>query len=172
ARSGTPGPRGLEAGRCEKPAGPGCTAADLVTRSEAAPAGPRLSGAVVPPAALGAAERDRMYQLLGAAFRDVGRGQFEADLAEKEWVILLRDAARRLRGFSTLMRLRQRVDGRPVLAFFSGDTIIERECWGDDELPRQWGRVVFGLAAAEPAAEAYWFLICSGYKTYRFLPVF
>jgi len=140
--------------------------------SERAPAGARLRGQVVAPAALGAAERDRMVQLLGAAFRDVERGQFEADLAEKEWVILLRDEAGCLRGFSTLMRLRQVVDGRPVVAFFSGDTIIERECWGDDELPRQWGRLVFGLAAAEPETEAYWFLICSGYKTYRFLPVF
>jgi hypothetical protein len=123
-------------------------------------------------AELGARDRDAMRRMLERYFDGVHRAQFEADLAEKEWAILLQDAAGDLRGFSTLMRLRQVVDGRPVLAFFSGDTIIERDFWGNDELPRQWGRLVFPLAAAEPDAEAYWFLICSGYKTYRFLPVF
>jgi hypothetical protein len=121
---------------------------------------------------LGEGERGAMRRLLGRYFDGVDPGRFEADLAEKEWAILLHDATGELRGFSTLMRLRQVVDGRRVLAFFSGDTIIERDFWGDDELPRQWGRLVFPLAAAEPDAEAYWFLICSGYKTYRFLPVF
>src|SRR5262245_9277471 len=131
-----------------------------------------LVGRTVATAELGARERDAMRCLLGRYFEGVQPGQFEADLAEKEWAILLHDAAGELRGFSTLMRLRQVVDGRPVLAFFSGDTIIERDFWGDDELPRQWGRLVLPLAAAEPDADAYWFLICSGYKTYRFLPVF
>jgi hypothetical protein len=112
-----------------------------------------------------------MYHLLTRYFTGVSRRQFDADLAEKEWVILLRDAGGgEVRGFSTLMRLRLAFDGRAVVAFFSGDTIIEHAFWGETELPRLWGRHVFGLAAAE--AEAYWFLICSGYKTYRFLPVF
>jgi hypothetical protein len=39
-------------------------------------------------------------------------------------------------------------------------------------LPRLWAQHVFGLAASVRHARAYWFLISSGYKTYRFLPVF
>jgi hypothetical protein len=63
-----------------------------------------------------------------------------------------------------------------VVAFFSGDTVVERAYWGGTELPRRFARHVFALADAErraaPGAAVYWFLICSGYKTYRFLPVF
>jgi hypothetical protein len=133
---------------------------------------PRLAGEVVPVGTLAASDREAMRRLLDRYFEGVSGARFEADLAEKEWAILLHDATGALRGFSTLMRLRPRVPEGPVVAFYSGDTIIEREFWGDDALPRLWGRHVFTLAAAEPDVPAYWFLICSGYKTYRFLPVF
>jgi hypothetical protein len=75
------------------------------------------------------------------------------------------------------MRLRLHVGGRPVVAFFSGDTIVDAAAWGDggNALPRLFARHVFALAAAErradPAAAVYWYLISSGYKTYRFLPI-
>ena len=64
------------------------------------------------------------------------------------------------------------VDGRPVKALFSGDTIIDRERWGDHALCHVWGRLALSLIDAHPGAELYWFLISQGYKTYRFLPVF
>jgi hypothetical protein len=114
-----------------------------------------------------------MYTLLVHYFNNVTRPQFERDLAEKEWVITLADAASgQIQGFSTLMRLQVVVDDRPVVAFFSGDTIIHQDYWGETELPRLWGRHVFGLAETVGDARVYWFLISSGYKTYRFLPVF
>jgi hypothetical protein len=43
---------------------------------------------------------------------------------------------------------------------------------GETALPRLWAEHVFGRAPAINGARAFWFLICSGYKTYRFLPVF
>jgi hypothetical protein len=114
-----------------------------------------------------------MYTLLVGYFANVTRPHFEADLAEKESVILLADmASGQIQGFSTLMQLRVTVDGQPLVAFFSGDTIIHHDYWGEAELPRLWGRHVFSLAEAMPQTRAYWFLISSGYKTYRFLPVF
>jgi len=100
------------------------------------------------------------------------RQQFERDLAEKEWAILLRDAANRVQGFSTLMRMSLTIDDEPAVVFFSGDTIIAREYWGETALPRLWGRHVFSLADRIKDARVYWFLICSGYKTYRYLPLF
>lgn len=134
---------------------------------------PTLSGRVVPVPALRVAERDRMYELLGRYFADVRRSGFDADLAEKEWTILLTDrACGAIVGFSTLMRLWVVVDGAPVVAFFSGDTIVARECWNESALTRLWSQHVFQLAATEAASRVYWFLISSGYKTYRFLPVF
>ncbi|MBI1881739.1 MAG: hypothetical protein HYR94_26475 [Chloroflexi bacterium] len=133
----------------------------------------RLTGRIQRPGELIPPQRERMAALLARYFVNVSQPQFEQDLAEKEWVILLTDAATgQIQGFSTLMRLCVTVDKQPVVAFFSGDTIIAHEYWGEAELPRLWGRHVFSLAETISDARVYWFLISSGYKTYRFLPVF
>ena len=59
----------------------------------------------------------------------VAAEQFEHDLAEKEWVIVLRDGAAgsQIVGFSTLMSLELPAQGQAVKAIFSGDTIVARE---------------------------------------------
>jgi len=137
----------------------------------------RLVGSVVERTTLTHNERDEMYRLLEAYFERTCRTQFEADLNEKESVILLRDAeSGHIRGFSTSMRIAACIDGQEVVAFFSGDTIIAREYWGDTLLSRLWSQTVFEeadrIVATSPATRVYWFLICSGYRTWRFLPVF
>lgn len=133
----------------------------------------RLAGTVKPVTALTEAERDAMLQLMTASYDNVDRCSFEGDLAEKEWVILLHEREQgTLQGFSTLMRMEEVVDDQPLIAFFSGDTVISRSFWGETVLPRLWGRLVFALAEEIRDRPVYWFLICSGYKTYRFLPVF
>ena len=137
----------------------------------------RLAGAVIPPADLTRHERGEMYGLLEAYFSETCRVRFEADLAEKESVMLLRETqSGRIRGFSTSMRLSACVDGQEVVAFFSGDTIVAREYWGESLLSRLWAQTIFGAAdrivAARSNIRVYWFLICSGFRTWRFLPVF
>jgi len=133
----------------------------------------RLGGHIKPPAEILPGERNQMITLLRHYFTNITPNDFENDLAEKEWAVLLYDTATgHIKGFSTLMRLQTTVGGQPIVAFFSGDTIIHRDYWGETELPRLWGRHVFDLAAAIPSTRVFWFLICSGYKTYRFLPVF
>ncbi len=136
----------------------------------------RLHGSVHPPAALTTRQCAQMLALLRDHFDNVTPDAFACDLAEKEWVILLCDGDGAVQGFSTLMRMHATVENRQVVAFYSGDTIIHPDFWGEAELPRIWGRHVFDLAAqvrvADPEAAVYWFLISSGYKTYRFLPVF
>jgi len=139
--------------------------------------GRRLVGAVVARADLTVAEREEMYSLLVSYFVGTTRAQFESDLAEKEAAILLRDAeSGQIQGFSTLMRIAARIDEREIVAFFSGDTIVAQQYWGESELSRLWSRTVFAEAdrilANQPEMGVYWFLICSGYKTWRFLPVF
>lgn len=135
--------------------------------------GARLVGQVQPVAGLAARERDAMYALLAGYFANTTRQQFEYDLAEKEWAIILRDAAsQQIQGFSTLQRCNLTIDDERLVVFFSGDTIIRREYWGETALPRLWGQHVFGLADQITDARVYWLLICSGYKTYRYLPLF
>jgi hypothetical protein len=105
-------------------------------------------------------------------YSNVNRDVFETDLAEKAWVILLSDAGGELRGFSTQMVLDAEVGARTVKVLFSGDTIIDRQHWGDSTLAGVWGRLALSLIDADPDVEFYWFLLSKGYKTYRFLPLF
>ena len=159
------------------PFDPGGAAVAPVTIPSAPVEPGRLTGAVWCVGDLGPGQCERMHALLARYFANATRAGFERDLAEKEWAILLADAASgELGGFSTLMRLRATVDGKPVVAFFSGDTIVAREYWGESALARLWAGHVFALADGvrrdEPDAAVYWFLISSGYKTYRFLPTF
>ncbi len=140
-------------------------------------AAPRMVGCVVPCDRLSSADRTEMYHLLETYFSGTSRQQFEADLSEKEKIFLLRDSvSSQIQGFSTSMRLAANIDGQDVVAFFSGDTIIAREYWGDSLLARLWSRTVFAeadlITAARPSTRVYWYLICSGYRTWRFLPVF
>jgi hypothetical protein len=137
----------------------------------------RLACSVVPQPRVSLEERNEMFALLQMYFCGTDRARFEADLGEKEVVILLRDAGSgRIEGFSTLMRMTTSIDDKEVVAFFSGDTIVDRDYWGETVLSRIWGQTVFAeadrIVAERPAASIYWFLICSGYKTWRFLPVF
>jgi hypothetical protein len=97
---------------------------------------------------------------------------FRRDLAEKDQVVLLRDEANdALQGFSTLATYTTTVQGREVGVVYSGDTIIRPAFWGTPALPSVWIKRVLALAATMPQP-VYWLLISSGYKSYRFLPVF
>lgn len=133
---------------------------------------PLLAGAIKPAGEVSGRERDRMYALMRAHFTGVSRRKFEVDLAEKEWVVILKNRHGQIQGFSTLMRLGAVIERQPVVAFYSGDTIIARPYWGATTLPRLWSRHVFALAEALAGMRVYWFLISSGYRTYRFLPTF
>jgi hypothetical protein len=156
----------LMRGDCDS--GKGATPDSLVSTGVA-----RLAGTVRRVEDLTCSEKDRMYAVLARYFLGLTRSRFERDLAEKEWAILLTDTSQgEIQGFSTLMRLQIAVDGRPVVAFFSGDTIIHREYWGEAVLPRLWGRHVLAVAKTIQDARVFWFLISSGYRTYRYLPLF
>jgi hypothetical protein len=114
-----------------------------------------------------------MFGLFVRHYEHVDRRRFEADLADKDYVILLREAdSGALRGFSTQEVLRVRVRGASVAAIFSGDTIIDRAFWGEQELVRAWGRFAGALHAETRPVPIYWFLISKGYRTYLYLPLF
>lgn len=133
----------------------------------------RLRGEVRRVDALSSRDTDAMYALMRDYFDGVSRQVFARDLAEKEWAVLLtEEGVERIRGFSTMMRFDATVDDEPIAAIFSGDTIVDRDCWGETLLPRLWSQHAFRVAASIRDRRTYWFLICSGYKTYRFLPVF
>jgi hypothetical protein len=144
----------------------------IASPAECPRAAARLRGRVVARPEIEARTRDAMFQLLGTHFLDVERAAFEADLAEKHCAILLEDESGVLRGFSTLMLYHTNIAGRPIAVVYSGDTIVDRRWWGSAALPRTWIRAVRQLAPAGDGPDLYWLLLTSGYRTYRFLPVF
>ena len=132
-----------------------------------------LVGQLLSVAALSHSQRRRMYGLMDQHYVNVQPETFEADLAEKQWVILLTDPVTdELCGFSTQRLLTVEANGVAVTALFSGDTIIARDKWGESALPHVWGQLALSLIDEHSEGPLYWFLISKGYKTYRFLPLF
>jgi hypothetical protein len=126
---------------------------------------------VVPCAELGQGKIDEMFSLLAAHFEGVTRAQFDRDLLEKSHAILLtRDE--RLVGFSTLLAYQSEFEQAPVSVVYSGDTIVAPEAWGTTALSRAWIAAVNRLRETVPHGRYYWLLLTSGFRTYRFLPVF
>jgi hypothetical protein len=75
-------------------------------------------------------------------------------------------------GFSTLLAYSTSFEGQSVNVIYSGDTIVAPEAWGSTALPRAWVAGVEALRATLPAGRCFWLLLTSGFRTYRFLPVF
>lgn len=116
-------------------------------------------------------QRHDMLRLMETHFHGVTPEQFDRDLAEKDWVLrFMRDD--HLIGFSTLQVCGALHEGRCVTVIYSGDTVMSPEAWGSPLLARAWIALVRALQSRGSGGAWYWLLISSGFRTYRFLPVF
>jgi len=125
----------------------------------------------LPRAEITSSRVEAMFALLDGHFAGVTRDQFAADLAEKSHVILL-ETAGRLVGFSTLLVYETVHRGDTVTVVYSGDTIVAPEAWQSPVLARAWIATVNDLRRDHSRGRFYWLLLTSGFRTYRFLPVF
>lgn len=130
-----------------------------------------LRAQVLARTSLSAPDREQMFRLLDRCFQDADPAVFAADLAEKDTVILLTDAQSTIYGFSTLKHYDQQIGDERVHVLFSGDTIIAPEAWGSPLLQRAWLSAALARRA-EVQGRLWWMLICSGFRTYRYLPLF
>jgi hypothetical protein len=130
-----------------------------------------ISSRFLPQAELTPGLTDKMFGLLAEHFEGVTPAQFHQDLREKNWVMLL-EKRNRLVGFSTLLAYESSFRGKPVSVIYSGDTIVAQEAWGSPILSRTWIASVNKLRTAYSNGRYYWLLLTSGFRTYRFLPVF
>ena len=121
--------------------------------------------------ALSERQCDEMFALLNRHFDGVTRAQFARDLAAKNWIIALHRSDR-LVGFTSLQVTTAEFSGATVTVIYSGDTIVAPEAWGTPALARAWITGVNRIRAEFPQRECYWLLLTSGFRTYRFLPVF
>jgi hypothetical protein len=134
----------------------------------------RLSSALSDVEDLRDADRDAMFQLMEQNYANIRRDNFDSDLDAKTWVILVHcPATQRLVGFSTQVMLEQRVGDDLVQALYSGDTVMDRDHWGDPALAHAWGH--FALQRIDRQIEGrplFWLLTSKGFRTYRYLPLF
>jgi hypothetical protein len=113
-----------------------------------------------------------MFSLYSAYFESTSEAMFRSDLAEKDYVILLRDVCGDIKGFSTGAVLEFTLGETRARAIFSGDTIIHHANWGEQTLPLAFAAQAGLIKAQQPDEALYWFLISKGYRTYRYLPLF
>lgn len=128
---------------------------------------------LIPTTTLLPTQKEEMFSLLNTHFEGVKRDVFESDLNQKNWVILIADeASNQLKGFSTLLMYNTEYKGEIISVVYSGDTIMDPSAWSSSNLSRAWISSVNQLRTEFALGKLYWLLISSGYRTYRFLPVF
>ncbi len=115
-------------------------------------------------------EKEEMFALMARHYEGVARQAFDSDLERKDEVILLRDGMEKVRGFTTFAwNPCGEMEAGDVI--YSGDTVIDRECWGTQELVKGFCRRA-GELQRSSGRKLYWFLISKGHRTYRYLPLF
>lgn len=131
---------------------------------------PRLISSSRSVGSLDPAETRVMHELMGAHYEAVPWERFVRDLHSKDEVLMLHDVAGHLRGFTTLAwNPSGYCEEGDVM--FSGDTIIDRRCWGTQELVRCFCRRA-GQWQARSGRRLFWLLISKGYRTFLYLPLF
>ncbi len=104
-----------------------------------------------------------MFLIFRRYYNNVSEEQFKEDLTKKDAVFLLFDKKHNLiRGFSTIAE----INFKNYTGVFSGDTIIEKEYWGQGTLGVAFLKYLFLKKLKNPFRPLYWFLISKGFKTY------
>lgn len=137
--------------------------------------GGRLYGRLVDVADVPDSQLQQMYGIFERYYDNVSWPSFRKDFREKSRVILLFDRRTGLlQGFTTLKTFRSVVRGEEVAGLFSGDTVVEREYWGQPALRATFFKAMLvtwweNLLESRGRRPFYWFLISKGYKTYLLL---
>ncbi|MCF8059898.1 MAG: hypothetical protein K9K67_11415 [Bacteriovoracaceae bacterium] len=110
---------------------------------------------------------DDMFSVFSKYYSNTNKEIFLKDLSNKDSVFLLLDkASHSIKGFSTIKNIMIDFEGRMVRGVFSGDTIIEKDYWGQGTLGVSFLKYLFWQKIKKPFEPLYWFLISKGYKTY------
>jgi hypothetical protein len=86
--------------------------------------------------------------------------------------LLLRRSDGTLSGFSSMHVYDVTLDNRAVTVVYSGDTVVEQDAGSTSALSCYWMGAVDYLRHLHDRECLYWLLLVSGYRTYRFLPVY
>jgi hypothetical protein len=114
-----------------------------------------------------------MYRLLDEHYDNVLPEVFQADLQEKDLVVLFYDKKSEvLQGFSTQRIFDYRDNGTVYRIIFSGDTINSPSAWVSPEFPLSIIAWMLSVWKENPSVPLLWMLICKGMRIYRLLPLY
>lgn len=108
-----------------------------------------------------------MFKVFCRYYENTSLEQFISDLGRKSGAFIIRrkiDDA--IVGFSTMGIYHMEVDGKKIRGIFSGDTILEKEYWGNRAMNAAFVKRLVWEALKDPFTPQYWFLISKGYKTF------
>lgn len=120
-----------------------------------------------PMASLKSEEKDVLYAIYSSSYTNTQRSTFENDLKEKQFIFIGRDTgSKEIVGFSTLEVRELTFEKKKVTYFFSGDTMILPQYWGQTSLHSAFATAAALYKLTHPHHDVYWYLICMGYRTY------
>ncbi|MCH4887810.1 hypothetical protein EZV73_09510 [Acidaminobacter sp. JC074] len=114
--------------------------------------------------------KDDMFRLMSTYYDNLSKMQFDKDLSNKDHVIIMVEGGL-VRGFTTIEHLHLKIEDKEILGVFSGNTIMDLSIPPSLHLQQAFVRYIEDLKKTSDKA-LYWFLICKGYKTYRYLNVY
>jgi hypothetical protein len=115
---------------------------------------------------------DALYALFRRQFVDVPFTVFRDDLRAKQWALVLRDDAGAPVGFTSWRYDAFAHEGRAHDVVYSGDTVVDPAVWSQSAMSALWLASIWSQREAMGVSRLHWFLIASGYRTYRFLPLY
>lgn len=121
---------------------------------------------------LSAAMVDSMFALYLRYYEGTDEELFRRDLADKNYVVILRDQQGDMQGFSTAAVTDHLLDGKAVQSIYSGDTIVDHRFWGQQALPAAFLRLAGHCRALSPDMPLYWYFLVTSERSYRFLRVY
>ncbi|MGZ3772819.1 MAG: hypothetical protein ACXVCY_07780 [Pseudobdellovibrionaceae bacterium] len=121
---------------------------------------------ILPVSELTSEQVKQMLEVMDQYYEKITEETFKKDLYEKQKVILLFGNDGKIKGFSTILEQKMTANGRPFVALYSGDTVLQKEYWGNGALATAFGRYLSRVKLSNPFTDVYWFLISKGYKTY------
>lgn len=111
-----------------------------------------------------------MYSVFSRYYANTDLETFVHDMSKKSGIFLLREKkTSRIVGFSTWTEMPLAYGKRKAIGVFSGDTILEKDYWGNKALQQAFALRMLKMKITRPGTRVFWLLISKGYKTYLLL---
>ncbi len=112
-------------------------------------------------------EMDRLWQIYSQNYQNTSKEEFLNDIKAKQKIFIGRDTGdQSIQGFSTLEIYKHTFQNKTYGVFYSGDTMILPDYWGQKALHFQFAKEFIFWKLKNPFTPLYWLLIVMGYKTY------